>query len=117
MLNKINRLKKNKEFNYVYKKGKFVNSTNFSLHYVDTKLNVAKFGISVNKTVGNSVVRSKTKRIITEIIRLNIDKFAIKNYVFTLKPSIKNVDYHTLNEEVLELINNNACLRKSDDNV
>ena len=35
--------------------------------------------VSVSKHVGNSVVRSRVKRIISEACRLNIEKFAVKN--------------------------------------
>ena len=99
MLNRINKVKKNKEFNYIYKKGKFYGCKYFSVHYVDTKLPNAKIGISVSNKVGNSVTRSRYKRIISEIIRVKIPILAVKNYVVTLKPEATDVDYRVLNEE------------------
>jgi len=107
MLNRENRLKKNKEFNYIYKKGKYINSSNFTINYVDTYLKFPKFGVSVGKKVGNSVVRSRTKRVMTEIIRLNIDKIACKNYVVVLKPDFNNHTYFEIEQEFL------ACLKKA----
>ena len=99
MLNRINRVKRNKEFNYIYKKGKYYSCTYFSVHYVDTKLPVAKIGISVSGKVGNSVERSRLKRVISEIIRVKIPILAVKNYVVTLKPEATAVNFRILNDE------------------
>ena len=99
MLNRINRVKKTKEFNYIYKKGKFYSCKYFSVHYVDTRLPNAKIGISVNNKIGNSVTRSRMKRVISEIVRVKIPIIAVKNYVITLKPEATEVDFMVLNEE------------------
>ena len=72
MLNKVNRLKKRKEFNFIYRKGTVVHSANFTIHYSRAINKVTQIGISVSKHVGNSVVRSRVKRIISEACRLNI---------------------------------------------
>ncbi len=87
MLSKINRLKKKKEFNYIYKRGEVFHSNSFTMHVVRAYKRYPQIGISVSKQVGNSVVRSRVKRIFSEACRLNIDRFAIKNYVITPKPS------------------------------
>lgn len=99
MLNRINRVKKTKEFNYIYKKGKFYSCKYFLVHYVDTKLPNAKIGISISNKVGNSVIRSKYKRVISEIVRVKLPILAVKNYVITLKPEIVEVDFRVLNDE------------------
>lgn len=115
MLKRENRLKKNKEFNYIYKKGKYINSSNFTLNYVDTYLKFPKFGVSVGKKVGNSVVRSRTKRVMTEIIRNNLDKIACKNYVVVLKPGFNEHTYFEIEQEFLRVLNK-AKLLKSEPN-
>lgn len=99
MLNTINRVKKNKEFSYIYKKGKFYSCKYFLVHFVDTKLEVAKIGISVSKKIGNSVVRSKVKRIMSEVVRLSLPTLKIKNYIITLKPDVVEADFKKLTVE------------------
>lgn len=116
MLSKENRLKKDKEFNYIYKKGKYINSPNFTVYYVDTMLKFPKFGVSVNKKVGNSVVRSRTKRIMNEVIRLNLPKLVKKNYVIVLKPGFENMTYKDVEIAFLEMLKK-AKLVKREDNV
>ena len=99
MLNRINRVKKNKEFNYIYKKGEFYHCKYFLVHYVSTKLPDIKVGFSINKKLGNSVARSKYKRIMSEIVRLKLPIMSLKNYVITLKPEIVDVEHSVLVKE------------------
>jgi ribonuclease P protein component len=104
MLKKINRLKKRKEFNYIYKKGNVLHSTSFVMHFVRAYKNYPQIGISVSKQVGNSVVRSRVKRIISEACRLNIEKFAVKNYVITAKEAAKEKTSKDIELEILRVL-------------
>jgi len=99
MLSRINRVKKTREFSYIYKKGSFYSCRYFSVHYVDTKLPNAKIGISISNKVGNSVTRSRLKRVISEIVRVKLPVLAVKNYVITLKMEATSVDFRVLNDE------------------
>ncbi len=112
MLKKNNRLKKKKEFNYIYKKGSVVYSQSFVMHYVRAYKPYAQIGISVSKQVGNSVVRSRVKRIISEACRLNIDKFAIKNYVITAKDVAKEKTSKDIEQELLRILNKNNLIKE-----
>ena len=112
MLSRENRLKKNKEFNYIYKKGKYINSSNFLICYVDSYLKFPKFGFSVNKKIGNSVMRSRAKRLMSEVVRLNINKITNKNYVVVVKPSILNCEFKELEKEFLNVIQKANLIKK-----
>ena len=112
MLNKLNRLKKRKEFNFLYKKGTVVHSKNFTIHVARSFRHVTQIGISVSKQVGNSVVRSRVKRIISEACRLNIEKFAVKNYVITAKPSIVDLKSTDIEQEILCVLKKNNLLNE-----
>lgn len=111
MLNKANRLKKRKEFNYIYRKGKIAHASDFFIHYVRAFKPYPQIGISVSKQVGNSVVRSRAKRIISEACRLNINSFAINNYVITAKASIANKTSNNIEQQLLALLKKNNLLR------
>ena len=105
MLEKKYRLKKNKEFNYVYKKGESVFSKNLGLFYVRTKLSPFKVGISISNKVGNSVVRHKLKRRICHIIRPILKDFNPHyNYVFLARPGIEEFDFDELKASVEKAI-------------
>ena len=115
MLKNINRLKKKKEFNFIYKKGTVVHSNLFLMHYVKAYKPYVQIGISVSKQVGNSVVRSRVKRIISEACRLNIEKFAVKNYVITAKEDIKDKKSNEVEKELLRILKKNNLLREESD--
>ncbi len=111
MLKKDNRLKKKKEFNYIYKKGEVAHSQSFTLHFVRAFKPYPQIGISVSKHVGNSVVRSRVKRIISEACRLNIEKFAVKNYVISAKEAAKEKTSKDIEQEILRILKKNNLLK------
>lgn len=113
MLNKTNRLKKKKEFNFIYKKGTVLHSNSFLIHYVRAFKPFPQIGISVSKQVGNSVIRSRVKRIISEACRLNIEKFAVKNYVITAKESIVDKKSYEIEKELIAVLKKNKLLREN----
>ncbi len=71
MLPRENRLKKKKDFERVFKEGKFLKNNSFILGFVKNELeNVSRFGIIVSSKVSKkSVIRNKIKRRIRAIIR------------------------------------------------
>ena len=115
MLKKENRLKKRKEFNYIYRKGNLIHSSSFNIHFVRAFRPYPQIGISVSKTVGNSVIRSRVKRIISEACRLNIEKFAVKNYVITAKEVAKEKNSKEIELEILRVLKKNDLLRETKD--
>ena len=115
MLKKENRLKKRKEFNYIYKKGTIAHSASFTLHFVRAFKPYPQIGISVSKAVGNSVIRSRVKRVISEACRLNIEKFAVKNYVITAKECAKEKTSNEIEQELLRVLNKNNLIREVKD--
>ncbi len=111
MLKKENRLKKRKEFNYIYKKGTVAHSNSFLIHYVRAFKPYAQIGISVSKQVGNSVIRSRVKRVISEACRLNIEKFQVKNYVITAKEGAKDKTSNEIEIELLRVLKKNNLIK------
>lgn len=111
MLSKENRLKKRKEFNYIYKRGEVFHSHSFTMHVVRAYKRFPQIGISVSKAVGNSVVRSRVKRIFSEACRLNINRFAVKNYVITPKPISATKTSTEIARELMSVLKKNGLYR------
>ena len=114
MLQKANRLKKRKEFSYIYKKGSVAHAPDFMVHYTRAFKPYPQIGISVSKQVGNSVARSRAKRIISEACRLNLSNFAIKNYVITARPSIAGKKSTEIERQLLALLKKHNLMRGQD---
>ena len=114
MLNKKNRLRKKKEFNFIYKKGQVYYSKFFAMHVVKTKLKDKKIGFSVSNKIGNSVIRHKVKRKFTEVIRQNLDKLPLNNYIFVARTGCENLNFQQMTDNFLYLVN--KVLKVNDEN-
>ena len=66
-------LKKNSEFQTVYRTGKSYANKYLVMYAVNTGSDRTRIGISVSKKVGNSVVRHHFVRLVREAFRLNGD--------------------------------------------
>ena len=58
----INRIKDNQQFVFTVRKGNVLKHTPFLIHYINNDVNVCRIGISVNKKLGNAVIRNRVKR-------------------------------------------------------
>ena len=101
MLDKQNRLKKNRQFNFIYRKGQAKHTKFLSLVFAPSKLTDIKVGFSVSKKIGKSVVRSKVKRRLRAIVREMLPSLEKNyNYIFIAKEGIEVVDFDNLKNEV-----------------
>lgn len=109
MLKRINRLRKKKEFSFVYKKGKTFHNKFLSLYVVGTKYKNSKIGFSISNKVGNSVVRHKIKRRLSEILIKKLPVLPYNNYVFVVKVGSENLTFEELKiqvDKILEFFKN-----------
>ena len=68
-------LKKNHDFQYVYKNGKSYANKYLVMYVLENNMSGNRLGISVSKKVGNSVVRHRVTRLIRESYRLHENIF------------------------------------------
>lgn len=108
----IYRLKKNFEFSIIYRRGKSFANDLLVMYILKNKKNkdknldtYNKLGVSVSKKVGNSVVRSRCKRLISESFRLNYDHM-LKGYdfIFIARNPIKDKSYVDVEKAMNNLI-------------
>lgn len=93
------RLKKNSQFNYVYKKGERVHTQNFTLFVAKSRFFCYKIGFSINKKLGKAHERNKLKRRLREIVK-NLDVPPYQNFVLMAKETAKNLQFEELKKEV-----------------
>ena len=83
-------LKKQKDFNAVFSKGKRVYSKTLTLLFLES--DKFRFGISISKKHGKATVRNRIKRLIrASIIEVN-KEFNFKNYNVVILPKV-NTEY------------------------
>lgn len=102
-MQKIYRLSHNSSFQYVFKNGQRFHSDILVLYAV--KAANIKLGVSVSKKVGNSVVRSKTKRRIKEAFRQLIPQIQKpNNFVVVAKDQITSVGFAEISQALVKLL-------------
>ncbi|MFA4942132.1 MAG: ribonuclease P protein component [Patescibacteria group bacterium] len=100
MLNKFNRLSKNKDFDNVFQKGRSNYKEILGAKLTLNNLNYNRFGVLVGLKVSKkATVRNKIKRQIKTIIRLN-EPFLKKGYdcVIVVLPLILAKNYQEIEE-------------------
>ena len=79
---------------------------------MENDLSVNRLGITVSKKIGNSVVRSRVKRIIKEAYRLHEDKFKIGyDFVIVARRAAKNKKSTDMEVSLLKLGKNLGILK------
>ncbi len=63
-MNKAKTLKENREFSFLYRKGKSLVTPLVVIYYKKNKSNVNRYGITTGKKIGNAVKRNRARRII-----------------------------------------------------
>ena len=97
-------LKKNRDFQLVYKTGTSYVNKYLVMYARENQLGKNRIGISVSKKVGNSVVRHRLCRLVRESYRLNEEQFQSGyDLVVIVRPSAKEKGYHEIESALLHL--------------
>ena len=97
-------LKKNEQFQFVYKKGKSYANKYLIMYVKKNGLEKNRIGISVSKKVGNSVVRHRVTRLVRESYRLHESIFnSGLDIVIVGRPSAATVGYKEVESALLHL--------------
>ena len=103
-MKKSQSLKRNADFQIVYKCGKSFANKYLVMYVRENDLNINRIGISVSKKVGNSVVRHRVKRLILESYRLHEDMFnSSLDMVIIARAAAKDRTYTDIESAVLHL--------------
>ncbi|QXW65355.1 ribonuclease P protein component [Streptobacillus moniliformis] len=99
----MEKLRKSKEFNRVYNKGKKLSGKYILIFEYNSKSQ--RLGFVASKKTGNSVYRSRAKRLLREAARLNIDLFRLdKEYVLVaksiFKDKMKEIKYQDIEQDL-----------------
>lgn len=105
-MEKENKIKKRKQFNFIFKSGDAVHSKTQTLIFTKSKNKTYKVGFSASKKVGNSVARNRARRRMREAARKN-EQFFNKNlcYIFVAKEAIIQADFTQIVADTNYLIN------------
>ena len=98
-------LKKNSEFQIVFKNGKSRANKYFVMYVRKNGTSINRIGVSVSKKVGNSVVRHRIKRLVKESYRLHENLFnSGLNIVVIARKGADELDYHQTEKSLMHLM-------------
>ena len=96
------RLGDNRNYRYVYRRGKSYPSRNLVLIYL--KGREQRFGFSVSSKVGNAVTRNRIRRCLREDVRRMRTQLKCGKYIFIARPALKTVPHEELTRELRSLL-------------
>ncbi|MGV3245080.1 ribonuclease P protein component [Staphylococcus sp. 11261D007BR] len=91
-MEKAYRIKKNADFQLIYRKGQSVANRQFVV-YTFQRQNLSHFrlGISVSKKLGNAVVRNRIKRSVRECFKVHKEDFLPRDIIVIARFPAKNM--------------------------
>ena len=103
------RLGDNKNYRYVYRRGKSYPSRNMVLIYLKGK--EQRFGFSVSSKVGNAVTRNRIRRCMREDVRKMRTRLKCGKYIFIARPALKSVPHAELTREMQSLLSRSKLIK------
>ena len=104
------RLKKNRAFQYVYRRGHSVACRNLVMLLAPGR--ELKIGFSVSKKTGNAVTRNRIKRRLRECFRPYLGDVKTGLYVIVARTSAAEAAFDDLRKDVRYLLKKQDALRK-----
>ena len=103
-MKRFNSLKKNQDFQTVYRGGKSYANKILVMYIKKNDLGKNRLGISVSKKVGNSIVRHRLTRLIRESYRLQEDMFSSgRDIVVIARGAAKGKNYRDIESALIHL--------------
>ena len=107
------KIRKNIEFLNVYRHGKSYANKYLVMYVLNNKLDEDRFGITVSKKVGNSVVRHRITRLIRECIRLQESNILTEyDIVIVARKAAKDKKYQDIESAFLNLCKRQNILKR-----
>lgn len=108
MLEKNLRIRKQKDFDFLYKKGKRIKSKFFNIIFIPNNIGFNRFAFIVSAKVDKkAVARNKLKRRMREIIRANYNKIKTSfDFIIIALPQAARVDFNELRTDFGGIFNN-----------
>lgn len=121
-MNKKQRIKDNKEFQQIFKKGTSYANRQFVVYVLSTEEPHFRIGLSVSKKVGNAVTRNRIKRYIRQTFLELKDDVQPANYIIIARNPAATLDFHETKsslEHVLKIAKvyrSSGKMKKREDN-
>lgn len=105
-MNKRNRIKKNDEFQEVFKKGVSVANRQFVIYMLEKpEQNEMRLGLSVSKKIGKAVARNQIKRYVRQtFLELKDDLKQNMDYVIIARKPTAEMNFHETKKSLIHVL-------------
>lgn len=104
-MNKMYRLKDNRDFGRVFKEGKSFANRFMVVYHAPNQLDHYRIGFSVSKKVGNAVTRNRVKRLMKEAFRLEMpDTSLAVDFVLIARPNVADLSFDEVRKNLVHLL-------------
>ena len=113
------KIKKNYEFNNIFKRGKYFSGELIECFYIKQNKNINFFGIAISSKLCNAVKRNRIKRVIREAYRNlenSIDTGNTLVFLWKKKVDIKECDYAKVLEDMKQILKKMGIYINEEDN-
>jgi len=112
-MNELMRLRKNEEFQLVFKQGKSFANRQFVVYVLkNAERKYSRLGLSVSKKMGNAVMRNRIKRLIKEIFRELGDRLEAGNdYIVISRKPVRTMEYSDMKDSLEHVLKKAGVLK------
>ncbi|SES14848.1 ribonuclease P protein component [Gracilibacillus ureilyticus] len=113
-MKKAFRIKKNSEFQKVFKNGASFANRQLVIYYLNKRDQAHyRVGLSVSKKIGNAVVRNQIKRYLRQaFLELNEEIHASYDIIIIARQPVRDCDFHDVKKSVQHLLYKTGLLMK-----
>jgi len=106
IMNKAFRIKKNSEFQHVFKEGKSFANRQLVIYYIKKEdQDNFRIGLSVGKKIGNAVTRNRIKRYLRHSFHELQDKILpTLNIIIIARQPTKDMNYYDIKKSLIHLL-------------
>ncbi|MCX7973018.1 MAG: ribonuclease P protein component [Candidatus Aminicenantes bacterium] len=107
------RIRKKKDFLFLYQKGHRVKGKYFNLIYHENNLGYSRLGVVVSRKIGKAVLRNKIKRWVRELFRRNKSRIPFPMDILVVATQgIEGISWQVYREEYFRTLNRIAHREK-----
>jgi ribonuclease P protein component len=105
-MKKSYRIKKNEDFQAIFKKKKSFANRQFVIYLMDKPgQDHFRIGLSVSKKLGNAVVRNRIKRYIRESVKELQKQIVDKDIIIIARHPVAEMNFHEVKKSLLHVMN------------
>jgi ribonuclease P protein component len=114
MLSKTNRLKRKKDIEDVFKRGRGFKEGFLILKIIKNNLKNSRFAFVISRKISRkATLRNKIKRKLSELVRLKIKRVKRgMDFVLVAVPGLEEKDFWEINETINKLFQKAKCLEE-----